>query len=269
VALGLVLAVAVAVHAEPGLERQAGHVAELAARALDAIEADLEGLPRLARVEVRLVKHAEDIPGAPAWAVGTADPRAGVVFVAARSRDGDLVDIDRTLAHELAHMALERAVGPVPRWLTEGFAYLHAPEVSLARAATLTGAVIARRVVPLERLDETFPAREDAAALAYAEAYDFVAFLAGRGRWPFHNFLAELARGSSLDGAARAAFGRRFVDLEAEWLASVRERYLFYPFALGGASLWAGGAVLLVLGWRRRRRQARAILAQWERDEVQ
>jgi len=157
----------------------------------------------------------------------------------------------------------------VPRWLTEGFAYLHSSDFSLARATTLTGAVIARRVVPLWRLEQAFPAREDAAALAYAESYDFVAFLAQHGRWPFHNFLAELAHGSSPDGAARAAFGRRLVDLEDEWLESLRTRYLFFPFGLGGAALWASGGLLLVAGWWRRRRQARATLARWEREEEQ
>src|SRR5262249_42017459 len=138
-----------------------------------------------------------------------------------------------------------------------------APELAPG-GARLLGAVLTRGVVPLAQLEERFEPVE----LAYAEAYDFVGFLAGRGRWPFHNFLAELGRGASLDGAARAAFGRRFIDLETEWLASVRERFLFLPFALGGLAFWCARAVLLVVGWQRRRRQARATLAAWEREEV-
>jgi hypothetical protein len=295
---GLLLALAVAlpiavpgervtVRAEAGLDRLAHHLAEEAPRDLVRIEADLAGLPRAERVEVRLVKHMEDIAaaapegrGAPEWAVGTAYPADGVVVVAVRSRDGDFLDVDRTLAHELAHMALDRAVGPgtVPRWLTEGFAYLHSSDFSLARAATMMGAVIGGRLVPLWQLEQSFPAREDEAALAYAESFDFVTFLARRGRWSddrddgdpsaFRAFLAELARGASLDAAGRVAFGRRLFELEAEWLETARARYLLYPVGLGGAALWAFAALLLVLGWLRRRRQARRTLTRWAAEEA-
>jgi len=269
----------VTVRAEPGLERQAARVAKLAAADLADDEADVPDLPRLDRVEVRLVKHAADIAaaapeglGAPDWAVGTAYPEHGVVVVAARARNGDLLDVERTLAHELAHMVLDHALGGanVPRWLTEGFAYLHSSDFSLARAATLTGAVIGGHVQPLWKLENAFPAREDEAALAYAESYDFVAFLAQRGRWGFRDFLAELAHGSGLDAASRHALGRRFVDVEAEWLESLRSRYLWTFVGLGGAAVWVLGAVLLVLGWLRRRRQKRRKLEEWaiEEDET-
>jgi len=276
----------VTVRAEPGLERQAHRLAERAPRDLAAIEADLDGLPRVEHVEVRLVRHAEDIAGvapdghgAPEWAIGTAYPDEGVVVVAARGRNGDVLDMDRTFAHELAHMALDRSLGGenVPRWLTEGFAYRHSSDFSVSRAATLTSAVVANQILPLWRLENAFPAREDAAALAYAESFDFVAFLAHRGRWQddrddgdpsaFRDFLADLARGQSPDGAARQAFGRRLVDLENEWVDSLRGRYLWIPVGLGGALLWALGAVLLVIGWWRRRGQKRRTLARWAIEE--
>src|SRR5262249_30893750 len=123
--------------AQDGLASQAARAADIAPTALAAIEADLAHLPRVDRVEVRLVRHAEDIAaaappgrGAPAWAVGTAYPEEGVVVVAMRGRDGAVLDWERTLVHELAHMALDRALGGrTPRWLTEGFAYLHSADL--------------------------------------------------------------------------------------------------------------------------------------------
>jgi hypothetical protein len=276
----------VVVRAERGLERLAARIADEAPRDLARIAADLEGLPGLDAVEVRLVKRVETIAaaapagrGAPPWAVGTAYPDEGVVVVAVRGRDGGLLDPERTFKHELAHMALDRALaGRVPRWLTEGFAYLHSSDVSLPRYATLMGAVIGGRVLPLWELEAAFPAREDEAHLAYAQSYDVVAYLARRGRWAddkddgdrfaFRRFLGEIARGRSLDAAAQEAFGRRLADLEAEWLESLRSRYFLYPFALGGATLWALGALLLVIGWWRRRRQARRTLARWDAEEA-
>lgn len=276
----------VTIRAEAGLEKQAQHLADEASTDLRRIEADLDGLAHADNVEVRLVRHMEDIAaaaptgrGAPEWAVGTAYPEEGVVVVALRLRNGDIADVDRTLAHELAHIALGRAIGNehTPRWLTEGFAYLHSSDFSFERAATLTGAVIGHKIVPLAQLDEQFPEREDEAALAYAQSYDLVAFLARRGRWSddrddgdrsaFRAFLVELARGATPDGASRTAFGRRLVDVEAEWLESVRTRYLLYPIGLGGVLFWMTGALLLVLGWWRRRRLARRTLERWAVEE--
>jgi hypothetical protein len=143
----------------------------------------------------------------------------------------------------------------------------------------LSGAAIANRIQPLWRLEHAFPAREDEAALAYAESFDFVAFLARRGRWQddrddgdpaaFRELLAALARGSGLDAAAREAFGRSMVELEGEWVDSLRSRYLWYPIAFGGTLVWVLGAMLLVLGWHRRRRERRRTLARWEIEEAE
>ena len=120
--------------------------------------------------------------------------------------------------------------------------------------------------------------REDEAELAYAESYDFVVFLARRGRWAddrddgsraaFHQLLAELAGGRSLDDAAVSAFGRPLAALEAEWLESVRARYLWFPLGAAATLVWVLGGALLVLAWLRRTVQKRRRLRQWAREEA-
>jgi hypothetical protein len=165
----------VVLRAPETLSSKLTHLADVAEERLIGIEDDLLGLPRVDVVEVRLVVRAEDLPsvapagyGAPRWAVGVAYPEAGVVSVAARGASGDLVNMDETLAHELAHMALERALGEarVPRWLNEGFANQHSAESSMSRTALLAGALVGDKLIPIARLDAAFPAREDQVSLA-------------------------------------------------------------------------------------------------------
>jgi hypothetical protein len=273
--------------AEPGLDATARRLDPGAERALQRIEADLEGLPRVDRVQVRLVHHAEDLArvappghGAPAWAVGVAWPDVGVVAVALQQPDGTLVDAEATLAHELAHMALERALGAqrVPRWLHEGFAYLHSSEFEWGRSETLGAALFRGGVLPIDALETSFPVRHDAVALAYAESYDFVSYLASRGRWPdahddgdrwpFRSFLQHVARGERLDVAANAAFGRSIAELDEEWVETLRGRFVWYPIAALGGFFWVLLALLAVLGWMRQRRLRRARLQQMAAEET-
>jgi hypothetical protein len=275
----------VTVHAEPGLERTARALADSAEATLKRIAADLADLPAPGPIEVRLVEDARDLPavapagrGAPPWAVGVAYTDLGVISVAVR-RGANRLDAAATLRHELAHVALGAALGPrVPRWLHEGFAYQHSSEWSWARMETLAGMSWFGGIIPIAELDRSFPQEELPAHRAYAESYDFVGFLSRRGRWedkeddgdrlPFRRFLAAIARTGDVEAAARQAFGRPIGALFDEWRQSLGRRYMLMPIGLLGLALWICAALLLVLAWRRRRKQNRARLARWEQEEA-
>jgi hypothetical protein len=202
-----------------------------------------------------------------------------VISVAARTKTGEN-DVESTTAHELAHLALDTAMGDkhIPRWLNEGFAYIHSSRFSVARARTLAGMAWTGNVIPLVDLDRHFPAHEVAVGKAYAQSYDFVSYLALRGRfadkdddgdrWPFRDFLAELARGATLDEAAHRHFGSNMDQLFKEWIEDMRNRYMLSPIGLFGILVWAIGGFLLVLAYFRKRRLGRKKMQLWEDEEA-
>ncbi len=269
---------------EPGLADTARALRESAEAELAEISADLVDLPVPRRIRVQLVRDAESLPsvapagrGAPAWAIGVAYPDLGVISVATR-RGAQLVDPASTLRHELAHIALGTALGPrAPHWLHEGFAYQHSAEWSWDRTETLAGMAWFGGIIPIDQLDHSFPAEESPAHRAYAESYDFVGYLARRGRWedtaddgdrfPFRRFLTLVGQGTDLDAAAQRAFGKPIQQLFEEWSDSLSKRYMLAPIGLFGLALWILCALLLTLAYLRRRRSNRHRLGEWERQE--
>ena len=270
----------------PGLEPLGQRLRERAVAALSRIGEDLQGLPTPPTIEIRVTHDVRDMAsmapvgrGVPPWAVGVAYPDLGILIVAAR-RGGETLDIEGTLDHELAHLALGAAIGDAaPRWLHEGFAYQHSTDWSWERAQTLASMAWWDNIAELDELERTFPSAELPVSRAYAQSYDFVGFLANRGRWidhyddgdrwPFRRMLAALAAGQDLNAAARSAYGSSLDELFGEWRADLRQRFFMIPAGLFGLVLWVASAVLLVLAWRRRRRLNLALLSRWEVDERQ
>ncbi|MBK9030864.1 MAG: hypothetical protein IPL61_05905 [Myxococcales bacterium] len=269
----------IVVRAEAGLERAAARAADRAERSLAKIQDDLSDLPRPTTIEIRIVADSADLAGAappgrgaPRWAAGVAYPDVGVLVLAV-GRGGARHDLDKTLDHELAHLALGAAVPRAPRWLHEGFAWQHAEDLDFARIETLAGMAWFGSVIPLEELEWRFPAAEAPASRAYAESYDLVGYLAHRGRYverdddgdryPFQEFLRALGQGKSLDEAAVFGFGVPMDELFHEWKSDLSRRYLLVPATVFATAIWLFAALLLILGYWRRRRRARATLARW------
>lgn len=274
----------IVVRAAAGLDDEAAKLADRAEKTLPKIAEDLQDLPWPRRIEIRLVHDTADLTsvsppgrGAPRWAAGVAFPDLGVLALALR-RGPQVHDTGKTLDHELAHLLLGAAVPRAPRWLHEGFAWQHAQDLGMDRVETLAGMAWFGNIAPLDALEAGFPAEEAPASRAYAQSYDFVGFLAHRGRWqdaqddgdrwPFRYFLRAMAEGKSVDAAAREAYGVGIEELYEEWRADLVRRYLLVPAGVFASALWVLAAVLLVLAWRRRRRMARVRLAQMAAEEA-
>lgn len=272
------------IRAEAGMGKLARQVADASPGYLEEISSDLVDLDVPKHIEIRLVHKSSSLPdvappghGAPSWAAGVAYSSFGVVSVA-HSSGTELNDVLSVTAHELSHLALGAALHDrAPRWLNEGFAYLHSSDWSMARMQVLTGMAWSGNTIPLANLDSSFPAAEIEVHKAYAQSFDFVAFLARRGRyidkdddgdrWPFRNFLAHIADGRTTDEAARKAFGASLSSLYGEWYEDLRSRYMLVPASLFGLFVWSFAALLLVIGYWRKSRTTKRILAIWEAEE--
>lgn len=237
------------------------------------------GVPVLSRARIDVARTPGEMAtlapaGAPYpdYASGVAYPDLGLVLLTIAplhpSEDHDLVQVFR---HELAHVALFDALSGahVPRWFNEGFAVLASGETSITRLRTLWTATVADTLIPLDRLDASFPANENDAEVAYAEAVDVVRYLVRqREHFRFQGLVERMRAGQEFAAALKEAYGIDIVDLEQEWRDDVAKRYTFWPVLFSGTAVWGGVLALFVLGWRKRRQRARVTLERWEREEA-
>lgn len=274
----------IVVRAEAGMDTIASKVAKAAPGMLAEISSDLPGLDVPPTIEIRLVHKSTSLPGvappgrgAPSWASGLAYSDLGIVTIA-HSNGSNINDVLSVTSHELSHLALGAALhGRAPRWLNEGFAYLHSSDWSAARTQVLTGMAWSGNTIPLEDLERSFPAQEIEVHKAYAQSYDMVAFLARRGRyvdnkdegdrWPFRAFLANIAGGATPEKAAMQAYGTSLRDLYGEWYENLRSRYMLIPASFFGFFVWGFAALMLILAFMRKRRLSRKTLARWDEEE--
>jgi hypothetical protein len=187
---------------------------------------------------------------APSWGAGIALPASHTILIRA-----DAGDASEILRHELAHLALRRAVRvTMPRWFDEGYAAFAAGEWGRMDALDVNLAVLISRIPDLDDLNGALRGRESDASLAYALAMTAVMDLARRH--PSHSLeplLAALQQGEPFDSALRRTTGLTYGQFAVAWERDLRRRYgVLGWFTLGG--LWLVLALaLLVAVWVRRR----------------
>jgi hypothetical protein len=228
---------------------------------------------RIARTPGEMSTLAPEGAPYPKYASGVAYSEIGLVLLTLTPvHPNALDDVGEVFRHELAHIALGDAVGEsnrVPHWFNEGLAVHLSGESSLLRLRTLWSATLSGRLIPLERLDATFPADAVAADLAYAEAADVVRFLLRQQeRERFPRLIERVHDGQSFATALRDAYGLDFVSLEYEWREEIARKYSFWPVLFSGTIIWFGVLGLFVLAWQKRRRKSKRTLEQWAREEA-
>lgn len=199
-------------------------------------------------------------PRNPEWAAGLAIYSESAVIVRSANPEWE-----STLAHELAHMAVDIATGGrrVPRWFNEGFAVATAEQWSIERATTMIAAGVSGNFYDFDELTPGFPAAESSAGLAYAQSFHFVQYITRHyGSDVFVRIMRAL-RTTEVDwqGAFEEATGTPLSEVEAKWAAHVTTRYKWVPAIGGGGGAWGAIAGLSLFVWRRKKRAANERLA--------
>jgi hypothetical protein len=218
---------------------------------------DWPGLGRLATGPMQLVvvpdaRRLDSLTRgrAPRWGAAVALPAARTIVIRA---DGG--DLQGTLRHELAHLALhERVPVRVPLWFDEGYAGWAAGEWERLGVLELNLAVARGALPGFRTLDGALRASETSADAAYALAYSAVSELARRNpSGSLTPLLGRLAAGEDFDAAVLATTGLTVDRFESLWQQSVRRRYGLSTWLLaGGGWLLVALAVLGLVHFRRR-----------------
>lgn len=251
-------------------------------RDADAIKAELTealGQPVLEHVEVRIAPTAGDMArlapasaAPPEYASGVAYTGMHFVLLTMLApRGAEAVDLDDVFRHELAHVALEDAVGGkhVPVWFNEGLAISLSNELAWARRQTLMSATLSGTLIPLSDLDRSFPRENHEVSIAYAQAADFMQFLRRRSDHArFVSMIDRVKDGQPFDRAIGDAYGSDLRKLEFQWRSDLERRFSIIPVLTGGGIIWVLVIGALVAAYVRRRRRTKAILAKWEREEA-
>ncbi len=215
-------------------------------------------------------------PGArlPGYASGVAFPADGLILLTFTAPGTFLrPNMEAVLTHELAHVALHRAVdgNRVPRWFTEGVAIDQAGERSIARVRTLWDGTLRGDLLPLSELSKRFPGHHSGVNLAYAQSADLVrAMLDGPGDAErFRKLIEGLRDQAPFAEAFAAAYDETLSDFERDWRVELSQRFGRWPSLLMGlTAVWVLGALLLVLGYVRVRAHHRRTLARWAIEEA-
>lgn len=209
---------------------------------------------------------------APAWGSGVAFPDAGLIVLPAWGEGrGPPHELPRVLRHELAHVALQRFLGParIPRWFSEGYATWSAGQLDESAAWILRLAFLSGRAPPLDSIALDWPARVLDARVAYLLSASAVAWLyENGGDRAFGLFLDRWRNTLDFDRALYDTWGLTPPTLERDWSAAARRRYGWLLFLAQSVVIWTiTGIIAFVLVLIRRRRD-RARLARLRSSEI-
>ncbi len=210
-----------------------------------------------------------------ATGVGRADTVVGLAQAHVIRLDASEVfaNAEQVMAHEMVHVFIARRLhgntARIPLWMHEGLAqYLSDDwgdaELELLREAASTGAIL-----PLDSIGARFPEDQRGRAIAYAQSYSLVKYIADRyTSESLQDILTEVKRGMRFETACFNSLGTEPDDLEREWRRALWETHGIQRwFTLGTAVVSAAMALFAILAFRSRILQKRRKILEFEEEQ--
>lgn len=245
----LELALEAAAHCTPDIARQAG--------------VGLEGLVPLCIVVAPT--DAQFTREAPEWSAAIAQPTRHLIVLSGPQLARGHADLEYTIAHELAHLALQARIGEmgwIPLWLHEGLAVTWSRRVGIRERLSVLG----RGPIRLGELSYSFPRDPARAHLAYIESAAAARRLLALG--PLPALLDRVRQGQEFDVAFRLVYGISLSDFEQQVFDEVGRTTRYVGLLTSSVTLFALlGLAFIIAGVQRVRRDRRR-RREWEAAEA-
>lgn len=198
---------------------------------------------------------------APDWAAGLAILRDGVILIRLKPKGASRLEPEKTLAHELNHVALRRMASEAsfPHWFYEGFAMLATDDWNLNRATTLANASIGGQVMALNDLNAAFSSKGTRVELAYAQSAHFVSWLAQKyGDTAISQTIEGVSKGDDFDTAFQKALGYSPSEVYQVWHEAMAKDHSRIVMFFSPEGIFFAISIFAAIGlsfsiWRRRR----------------
>jgi hypothetical protein len=227
------------------------------------------------KVEVRIAvsdKEMQSMTGSDAkvdeWVAGLTFIGRDLIVISARGNE--IFKASDTFVHELAHHYLDRLVGDrfVPRWFHEGFAMLVSSEDLGERMKSVLAAVATDSMIPLDRLEHSFPAKPPAVHLAYAQSMFFTRYLQrmshGNG---VRNLLDDMRAGMPFQAAFLSTWHHEPAEMFDGFKKTFSSMDSMLAFLTSTAVLWLFMAGIFVFVYKRKKDMTSKKLLMWELEE--
>lgn len=183
---------------------------------------------------------------------------------------GAFADVERVLAHEMVHVFIARRLyGNTPRiplWMHEGMAQYFSGDWDQNSLSLLQEAVPDGALFPLKEIESSFPSDQRGRAIAYAQSYSIVEYIAREfSPESLQDLIDEARQGRRFEVAVLYSLGREVDEIERDWREFLWQKYGIQRwFKLGTALVSAFMVVFAILAFLSRLRQKRRKAIEFE-----